>query len=156
MKKERTKGQKIWTIIEIIIGALLIATFITCIVIEGVIPDSDFTIWMRENVWDLNKTGAVLKTHVFFVEQHDRTSFSVEYVKTHCKDFVKERSEIESRFFESCSRRFSVSFYYKASVRFSQSRHCLDHLGRYHSEIHQAAVEIFFREFYALDPILAL
>ena len=64
MKKERTKGQKAWTIIEIVIGSLLIATFITCIIIEGVIPDSDFTIWMRENVWDLNKTGAVLKTHV--------------------------------------------------------------------------------------------
>ena len=64
MKQERTKGQKIWTIIEIVIGSLLLLTFITCIVLEGVIPDSDFTIWMRENVWDIEKTRAVLKTHV--------------------------------------------------------------------------------------------
>ena len=64
MKKERTKGQKIWTIIEIVIGSLLLATFATCIILEGVIPDSDFTAWMRTNVWDIEKTGAVLRTHV--------------------------------------------------------------------------------------------
>ena len=64
MKKERTKGQKIWTIIEIVIGSLLLATFVTCIILEGVIPDSDFTAWMRTNVWDIEKTGAVLRTHV--------------------------------------------------------------------------------------------
>ena len=64
MKKERTKGQKIWTIIQIIIGSLLLVAFITCIVLEGVLPDNDFTIWMRDNVWNIDKTAATLKTHV--------------------------------------------------------------------------------------------
>ena len=64
MKKERTKGQKIWTAVQIIIGSILLAAFITCIILEGVLPDSDFTIWMRDNVWDIDKTAAILKTHV--------------------------------------------------------------------------------------------
>lgn len=64
MKKERTKGQKIWTIIEIVIGSLLLLTFITCIVLEGVIPDSDFTVWMRTNVWDIEKTRITLSNHL--------------------------------------------------------------------------------------------
>ena len=64
MKKERTKGQKIWTAVQIIIGSILLIAFITCIVLEGVLPDSDFTAWMRDNVWDIDKTAAVLKTHV--------------------------------------------------------------------------------------------
>ncbi len=64
MKKEKTKGQKIWTIIEIIIGSLLLVTFITCIILEGVLPDSDFTIWMRDNVWNIDQTAATLRTHV--------------------------------------------------------------------------------------------
>ncbi len=64
MKKERTKGQKIWTIIEIVIGSLLLCTFITCIILEGVLPDSSFTAWMRDNVWNIDKTAATLRTHV--------------------------------------------------------------------------------------------
>ena len=64
MKKEKTKGQKIWTIVQIVIISILLIAFITCIVLEGVLPDDDFTIWMRENVWDIDKTAAVLKTHV--------------------------------------------------------------------------------------------
>ena len=64
MKKERTKGQKIWTIVQIVIISILLIAFITCIVLEGVLPDDSFTIWMRDNVWDIDKTTAILKTHV--------------------------------------------------------------------------------------------
>ena len=64
MKKEKTKGQKIWTIIQIVIISILLIAFVTCIVLEGVLPDDDFTIWMRDNVWNIDKTAATLKTHV--------------------------------------------------------------------------------------------
>ena len=64
MKKEKTKGQKVWTIIQIVIISILLIAFVTCIVLEGVLPDDDFTIWMRDNVWNIDKTAATLKTHV--------------------------------------------------------------------------------------------
>ena len=64
MKKEKTKGQKIWTIIQIVIISILLIAFVTCMVLEGVLPDDDFTIWMRDNVWNIDKTAATLKTHV--------------------------------------------------------------------------------------------
>ena len=64
MKKERTKGQKVWTIIQIVVGSLLLAAFITCIVLEAASPDSDFAIWMRDNVWDIEKTKLTLSSHL--------------------------------------------------------------------------------------------
>ena len=61
--EKQSKGKKIWFYIEVTLGVLWILLFTACIVVENVAPSLKFSIWMKENVWDVEKTLATLKTH---------------------------------------------------------------------------------------------
>lgn len=59
MKKENKK--KVFTIIEIIVGIIFIGCWIASIILELVMPDTSFAKWLKENIWDINKTFDGLK-----------------------------------------------------------------------------------------------
>ncbi len=63
MKKTNLK-KKIFLVIELTVFALLIALFVACLISQLVFPDGAISVWMKENVWDINKTLISLKTHV--------------------------------------------------------------------------------------------
>ena len=60
MKKDK---KKIFRIIEISL-AILVVAFLVAIIVESAAKDSDFGIWMKENVWDIDATLASLNAHV--------------------------------------------------------------------------------------------
>ncbi|MFA6830148.1 MAG: mechanosensitive ion channel family protein [Bacilli bacterium] len=64
--KELKKAQrkKIFLIIEIALGILFILAWVVCIVVEKVIPDSQFTLWVKENVWDIDAFITTFMAHV--------------------------------------------------------------------------------------------
>ncbi len=63
MKNTNLK-KKTFLIIELSVLTLLIALFVVCLIVQIVLPDGAISVWMKENVWDINKTLISLKTHV--------------------------------------------------------------------------------------------
>ncbi len=63
MKKANLK-KKVSTIIEISVLVLFLILFAVCIIVQLVVPTGAFSVWVKENVWDINKTLISLKTHV--------------------------------------------------------------------------------------------
>lgn len=61
---ENKKSKKVIFWIEMAVLALFVIAFIACIIIELAAPDSAISIWMKENVWDVTKTGATIKEHI--------------------------------------------------------------------------------------------
>ncbi|MBO5313407.1 MAG: mechanosensitive ion channel family protein [Clostridia bacterium] len=61
---EEKKANKIVRVIEISVLVLFVALFIGCIAIELIVPESEFSLWIKENVWDITKTLSSLKAHV--------------------------------------------------------------------------------------------
>ena len=61
MKKDK---KKIFRIIEISLAILVVVAFLIAIIVESAAKDSDFGIWMKENVWDIDATLASLNAHV--------------------------------------------------------------------------------------------
>ncbi len=61
MKKDK---KKIFRIIEISLAILVVVAFLVAIIVESAAKDSDFGIWMKENVWDIDATLASLNAHV--------------------------------------------------------------------------------------------
>ena len=61
---ENNKKIKVSFIIEIVILALFVAAFATCIIVELIAPKSALSVWMMDNVWNINNTIASLKAHV--------------------------------------------------------------------------------------------
>lgn len=60
---ENKKKKSVFRIIWLILGIIIIASFIACIVLEAVNPELPLSIWMKDNVWDVKKTLASLNTH---------------------------------------------------------------------------------------------
>ncbi len=63
MEKTNLK-KKIFLIIELSVLTLLIALFAVCLIVQLIVPTGGFSVWMKEYVWDINKTLISLKTHV--------------------------------------------------------------------------------------------
>lgn len=61
-KSERTK--KTLLVIEVVVLTLFILAFCGCIILQLVVPNSEFSVWIKENVWDMSKALVSLKTHV--------------------------------------------------------------------------------------------
>lgn len=61
MKKDK---KKIFRIIEISLAILVVVAFLVAIIVESAAKDSDFGIWMKENIWDIDATLASLNAHV--------------------------------------------------------------------------------------------
>ena len=60
---ERSK-KKTLLIIELTVLSLFILMFVGCLVAEICAPESVLSVWMKENVWDVNQTLVMLKSHV--------------------------------------------------------------------------------------------
>lgn len=58
------KNKKIFVAIEITVLSAFLLLFAGCIVSELALPESSVASWMRNNVWDINKTLISLKSHV--------------------------------------------------------------------------------------------
>ena len=58
------KKNKIFTVIEITVVALFLLLFVGCIVTELAQPEWAVSVWMKENVWDVNEALISLKSHV--------------------------------------------------------------------------------------------
>mgnify|MGYP003290825196 CR=1 FL=1 len=63
MKKEKSLAKKIWTIIVITIGALVLTSFVAFMVLELVMPGEAITLWAQENICDITKVPEVWAKH---------------------------------------------------------------------------------------------
>ncbi len=61
---KNNEKKKVLNMVEIIIGALFLIGFITCIILQVTSPEGAFTIWIKENVWDISKTLEGLKAQL--------------------------------------------------------------------------------------------
>lgn len=61
---KNNEKKKVLNMVEIIIGALFLIGFITCIILQVTSPEGAFTIWIKENVWDISKTLESLKAQL--------------------------------------------------------------------------------------------
>ena len=65
MKEVKNKSnKKIVSIYEICIGILIIVLFLTSMIIQIVSPTSSVGKWMKDNIWDIDKTLLSLEAHV--------------------------------------------------------------------------------------------
>ena len=62
--KKQEGGKKIFSIIEKIVLGVVFAALVACIVIQLVSPELPFSVWTRENVWDVKQTLVSLQAHV--------------------------------------------------------------------------------------------
>ena len=58
------KNRKALLAIEISVLALILATFIFCLVAQLTNPEAPYAVWVKENIWDVQGTIASLKAHV--------------------------------------------------------------------------------------------
>ena len=61
---EKKSKKKKFTIIELIIIGIVLAAFITLIVIEMVAPNTDLATWVKDNVWNTEEAGKGFMSHV--------------------------------------------------------------------------------------------
>ncbi len=62
--KQNTKKKTLFSILEITVLALFLTLFIACLITQLVLPQGPLTDWLKQNVWDIQKTLISLKTHV--------------------------------------------------------------------------------------------
>lgn len=58
------KSKKVFLIIQIVAGALVVLAFLVSIMVELIAPESAFGAWLSRNVWNIRQTGASLNTHL--------------------------------------------------------------------------------------------
>ena len=58
------KKRKIVNIIELILGALILAVLVFSLIIQLVSPTEEFAIWVKNNVWDIEKTLSGLEAQL--------------------------------------------------------------------------------------------
>ncbi len=56
---DKSKTKKIWSIVTLVIILTILTLFVTGLIIEAVLPNLNFSIWMKENVWDLSTIPSV-------------------------------------------------------------------------------------------------
>lgn len=61
---ENRKNKKVFFWVEMAIISLFLLAFLTCIIIELAAPNAEISVWMKENVWDITKTGATIRAHI--------------------------------------------------------------------------------------------
>ena len=58
------KNKKVLLIIEISLLVLVVATFVFCLIAQLTNPEAPYAIWVKENIWDVEKSLADFKAHV--------------------------------------------------------------------------------------------
>lgn len=61
---KNNKNKKAFLIIEIVLVSIVLAFFVACLAIQLIEPNGQYSIWMKENVWDIQNILISLKTHV--------------------------------------------------------------------------------------------
>lgn len=64
MNNNKTRGKKISSIIQIIIILAVMAFLVLCIISQLAMKESDLSIWMKTNVWDLDKTILIFQDQI--------------------------------------------------------------------------------------------
>lgn len=64
MKEQRTKSEKIWLGIEIGILAVTLIAIVSCVVIQLAFRESQISVWLKDNVWDLTALTANIQSHL--------------------------------------------------------------------------------------------
>lgn len=64
MDNQKNKSKKIVLAIQLGIIAFVIVFLLVCFISQALDPELELSIWMAENVWDLNKITALIKNHV--------------------------------------------------------------------------------------------
>ena len=54
----KSKTKKIWSIVTLIIILVVLTLFVSGLIIEAAAPNLAFSVWMKENVWDLSTVPA--------------------------------------------------------------------------------------------------
>ena len=62
--KNNENGKKIFSIVELLILGIFLIALIACFAIQLAAPHLAFSAWIRENVWDVEKSLISLKSHV--------------------------------------------------------------------------------------------
>ncbi len=64
MDEKKAKNKKKFTIIELIVIGVVLAAFITFIIIEMAAPGTDVSTWVKNNIWDTEKAGMDFMAHL--------------------------------------------------------------------------------------------
>lgn len=62
--KQNSQKKKVFLIVEICVLSLFLLAFICCLVTELVATESALAIWMKTNIWDVQKTVTTFKSHI--------------------------------------------------------------------------------------------
>ena len=58
------KNKKLYKIIEIVLGAIVLIALVGSLVLQLVAPSNDLSIWAKENIWDVKKTITSFKNQL--------------------------------------------------------------------------------------------
>lgn len=61
MNEKKKKSQKVWKIISITLGSLIILGFIVVMILELAIPNTEFASWAKENIADITSLPGTLE-----------------------------------------------------------------------------------------------
>lgn len=62
-EKKKQLNKKVWSIIGIVLGSIVILIFILGILFELLVPENAFAIWAKENIWDVTTLPAMWNEH---------------------------------------------------------------------------------------------
>lgn len=62
-EKKKQLNKKVWSIIGIVLGSIVILIFILGILFELLFPENAFAIWAKENIWDVTTLPAMWNEH---------------------------------------------------------------------------------------------
>ena len=68
--KQKKLIKKAFTIVELVVLVLFLALCAFCIVAQFTQPDAGYSVWIKENVWDVSKTLASLRSQVPIIIQN--------------------------------------------------------------------------------------
>ena len=63
-KEKKTNKKKGIFIVEICILAVVLLFFLVSFILELVLPDAQYSVWVKENIWNIENTAASLSTHL--------------------------------------------------------------------------------------------
>lgn len=62
--KKKEDNKRVFSIVEKIILGVIVLALIACLVIQLVAPETAFSVWTSQNVWDIQKSLVSLKAHL--------------------------------------------------------------------------------------------
>ena len=63
------KKEKVITIIEIVLGSLVVLSLVAAVILQCALPQLEISIWMKENIWDVSSSVEGLKSQLPIIIQ---------------------------------------------------------------------------------------